>query len=142
MGLENLKSLGWRVQAHPWDYFLSMWKYKKGNYVRVKDSLRWGEVIDSQGDSFHGYMMYEILGSPTNVFWELEENLEPFDIKTPSRHKFLSHLKKLLDVYGASIYFSFKYGEEIGTTTIAIGEDSVKYSNTDGIDVDNVFEYD
>lgn len=63
--------------------------------------------------------------------------VEPYDPKTA----FLSELKGLLEKYDASIYVDFNQSDEIYTTTIAVGEDSVKYNYTDGIDCDNIMDY-
>ena len=40
------------------------------------------------------------------------------------------------------IYVDFDEIDEIYTTTIAVGEDSVKYPYTCGIDADNIMDYD
>ena len=48
----------------------------------------------------------------------------------------------MLDKYNAKIAVDFNQSDEIYTTTIAFGEDSVKYSYTDGIDCDNIMDYD
>lgn len=66
------------------------------------------------------------------------EEAEPIDNKTA----FLSELKGLLEKYDAGIYVDFNQSDEIYTTTIAVGEDGVKYNYTDGIDCDNIMDYD
>lgn len=65
------------------------------------------------------------------------EPITPIDPKTA----FLLELKGLLEKYNASIYVDFNQSDEIYTTTIAVGEDSVKYNSTDGIDCDNIMDY-
>lgn len=61
---------------------------------------------------------------------------------TDPKTAFLMELKGLLEKYNASIYVDFNQSDEIYTTTIAVGKDSVKYNSTDGIDCDNIMEYD
>lgn len=60
---------------------------------------------------------------------------------TNDKDAFLLEMQALLRKYDASIYAGFDQGDEIYTTTVAFGEDSVKYSYTHGIDADNVMDY-
>lgn len=51
-------------------------------------------------------------------------------------------MQALLRKYDASVYVGFDQSDEVYTTTIAVGEDSVKYPYTCGIDADNIMDYD
>lgn len=59
-----------------------------------------------------------------------------------NKYAFLFEMQALLSKYDASVYVDFDQSDEVYTTTVAIGEDSVKYSNTYGIDADSVMDYD
>lgn len=69
------------------------------------------------------------------------DELEIVD-STDDKDAFLKELQALLDKYNASIYADFDQSDEVYTTTIAVGEDSVKYLYTCGIDSDNIMDYD
>lgn len=109
-----------------------MSKFNVGDRVHSKFYGIVGTVIDVDTD---GYII-----NPDHVeeMWIAEEDAEAYDPKTA----FLSELKGLLDKYNAKIAVDFNQSDEIYTTTIAFGEDSVKYSYTDGIDCDNIMDYD
>ncbi len=109
-----------------------MSKFNVGDRVRSKFYGVVGTVIDVDTD---GYII-----NPDHVeeMWIAEDDAEAYDRKTA----FLSELKGLLDKYNAKIAVDFNQSDEIYTTTIAFGEDSVKYSYTDGIDCDNIMDYD
>lgn len=62
--------------------------------------------------------------------------------KIDNKDAFLFEMQALLDKYNASVYVDFDQSDETYTTTIAFGEDSVKYSHTFGICVDNIMDYD
>lgn len=66
------------------------------------------------------------------------EEIDPIN----NKDAFLFEMQALLRKYDASIYVNFDQSDEIYTTTIAFGEDSVKYSYTHGIDADNIMDYD
>lgn len=72
----------------------------------------------------------------------LEEDCVRINACPRTLDNFLERLRLLLDDYNASIYVDFDQSDEIHTTTIAVGEDSVRYSHTYGIDTDNVLNYD
>lgn len=122
--------------------------FKVGDFVRmVKDPLykledTWVEkgdigIVTGLEDSnvfcvdFRTTVQESIFPSNYNL-------IERIDPKTA----FLAELKDLLDRYNASIYVDFDQSDEIYNTTIAVGEDSVKYSYAYGIDTDNVLNYD
>jgi hypothetical protein len=59
-----------------------------------------------------------------------------------NKDAFLFEMQALLRKYDASVYVGFDQSDEVYTTTIAVGEDSVKYPCTCGIDADNIMDYD
>lgn len=59
-----------------------------------------------------------------------------------NKDAFLFEMQALLRKYDASVYVGFDQSDEVYTTTIAVGEDSVKYPYTCGIDADNIMDYD
>lgn len=59
-----------------------------------------------------------------------------------NKDAFLFGMQALLRKYDASVYVGFDQSDEVYTTTIAVGEDSVKYPYTCGIDADNIMDYD
>lgn len=65
------------------------------------------------------------------------EEVEPID----NKNAFLFEMQSLLRKYDASVYVDFDQSDEVYTTTIAIGEDSVKYPYTYGIDAYNIMDY-
>lgn len=103
----------------PW----SEWQIHKGAEGVVKNVIR--DLVDVQFDSTDCIYADEL---------ELVESTDP-------KTAFLSELKGLLEKYDAGIYVDFNQSDEIYTTTIAVGEDSVKYNYTDGIDCDNIMDY-
>lgn len=124
-------------------------KLKKGDKVRMRRTVCFdyitfekgcvGEV--TSGEDNKGFCRIRMKNAESGEMTEhfiCACNLEPIDSKTA----FLSELKGLLEKYNASIYVDFNQSDEIYTTTIAVGEDSVKYNYTDGIDCDNIMDYD
>ena len=109
-------------------------KFNIGDWVIVKlEEVQFVGIITNKTD-----LGYEVKDNNHYYQFVLEQYLERIDPKTA----FLTELSELLDKYHASIYVDFDQSDEIYTTTIAVGEDSVKYSNTYGIDTDNVLNYD
>lgn len=112
-------------------------KFNVGDRIVCNGFL--GQVI-SVDDSFaeEDESYYDVEWDDGEIETVKESDIEPID----SRGAFLSELKTLLDKYNAKIAVDFNQSYEIYTTTIAFGEDSVKYSYTDGIDCDNIMDYD
>lgn len=105
-----------------------------------KLTLEKGDTGVIVGVAYNGYVRVQFDGHVRGDAFVDGKDLElaePYDPKTA----FLSELKGLLEKYDASIYVDFNQSDEIYTTTIAIGEDSVKYNLTDGIDCDNIMDY-
>lgn len=108
-------------------------KFKVGDRVRIiGDSTKTEHTIKKITEGYYWLETDAFIGG----IWL--EKIEPTDPKTA----FLSELKELLEKYDAGIYVDFNQSDEIYTTTIAVGEDSVKYNYTDGIDCDNIMDYD
>lgn len=107
-------------------------KIKVGDQVRSKFYGIVGTVI---GFEEGGYV---IGPDHAEEMWIADDDAEAYDPKTA----FLSELKELLEKYNAKIAVDFNQSDETYTTTIAFGEDSVKYSYTDGVDCDNIMDYD
>lgn len=106
-------------------------KFEIGDRVRSKFYGVVGTITEVDTD---GYILKP---DTDDDMWIADTDVEPYDPKTA----FLSELKGLLEKYDASIYVIFNRSDEIYTTTIAVGEDSVKYNYTDGIDSDNIMDY-
>lgn len=106
-------------------------KFKVGDRVRLKANGNLAQVVIAK-DGWIGYDESRRFAGSCPM-----EEAEPIDDTTA----FLSELKGLLEKYDAGIYVDFNQSDEIYTTTIAVGEDSVKYNYTDGIDCDNIMDY-
>lgn len=118
-------------------------KFKVGDRVMCTDNGVLGVITSIDIDPMGVCDGYTVLFDDGEETWicadmVVHSDEPPYDPKTA----FLSELKELLEKYNASIYVTFNQSDEIYTTTIAIGEDSVKYNYTDGIDCDNIMDYD
>lgn len=113
-------------------------KFNVGDRVMCTDNGKLGVVTEIDNDGFGCVVLFDD-GEDTWIECDMLELSEepPYDPKTA----FLSELKGLLEKYDASIYVDFNQSDEIYTTTIAVGENSVKYNSTDGIDCDNIMDY-
>lgn len=117
-------------------------KFNAGERVMCTDNGALGVITSIDIDPIgvcDGYTVLFDDGEETWICADMVVHSEepPYDPKTA----FLSELKGLLEKYNASIYVDFNQSDEIYTTTIAVGEDSVKYNSTDEIDCDNIMDY-
>lgn len=126
-------------------------KFKVGDRVRVVTDMEqpyymWVEKGDAgvivEGSPVKGFECVKIDGCANMDYVCVESKYLETDATYNPKTAFLSELKGLLEKYDASIYVDFNQSDEIYTTTIAVGEDSVKYNYTDGIDCDNIIDYD
>lgn len=117
--------------------------FNVGDRVRFKgDYLQYVEDAVSNGGE---YLITDVGHDSSEVTLHCPVFIDNDDLELVEhdpKTAFLSELKGLLEKYDASIYVDFNQSDEIYTTTIAIGEDGVKYNLTDGIDCDNIMDYD
>lgn len=123
---------------------------KVGDRVRVVENVRnpyymWIDKGDKgvvvEGKPIDGFVCVKVDGCAQMEYICIEREQLEIDTAYDPKTAFLSELKGLLEKYNASIYVDFNQSDEIYTTTIAVGEDSVKYNYTDGIDCDNIMDY-
>jgi hypothetical protein len=117
-------------------------KFNVGDRVMCTDNGALGVITSIDIDPIGVCDGYTVLFDDGEETWicadmVVHSDEPPYDPKTA----FLSELKGLLEKYNASIYVDFNQSDEIYTTTIAVGEDSVKYNSTDEIDCDNIMDY-
>lgn len=126
-------------------------RFKAGDRVRIMADVEqpynmWVEKGDTgvivDGKPADGFECVKIDGCAGMGYVCIENKYLGTDETYDRKTDFLSELKGLLDKYNAKIAVDFNQSDEIYTTTIAFGEDSVKYSYTDGIDCDNIMDYD
>ena len=127
--------------------------FKVGDYVRVKDSSRTGDIVDidvCMDWQEYNHTIYTIRGSYPDrepfCFYEFEENLEPTKIGE-SQTAFLTRLQSLLSQYDASIGYFIGDDEKYGWSDypfLKIGKEIIKYpaGEIDEITADNIMDFD
>lgn len=107
-------------------------KINVGDFVRYKDR----DAISKVTIAEDGWVAID-----TPVMTAESCLIEDVD-RIDNKDAFLFEMQALLGKYDASVYVGFDQSDEVYTATIAVGEDSVKYPYTCGIDADNIMDYD
>lgn len=119
-------------------------KFKKGDKVRYKyDDGTWIEMQLNSWDE--GVVAKDCVDDDVLLRFDVCEELgtDEIELVEPADPKadFLSELKGLLEKYDAGIKVDFDQSDEIYTTMIYVGGDSVEYDFTNVINKYNVLDY-
>lgn len=107
-------------------------KFKVGDFVRYKNRDAISKVVISKD----GWVAID-----TPVVTAESYQIEDVE-KIDNKDAFLFEMQALLDKYNASVCVDFDQSDEVYTTTILVGTESVEYQHTNSIDADNIMDYD
>lgn len=131
----------------------SEFQFNIGDYVRVKDSSRTGNIVDinvCMDWQECKHTMYTIRGSYPDrepyVFYEFEESLEP-SVIGDFKIAFLQRLQSLMSQYDAKICGGLSDTHNDDVIYVSIGDDDIAYRNGCGeeyanITPDNIMDFD
>lgn len=119
-------------------------KFKKGDRVRYAHNE--GTWIEFQLNSWNeGVVAKDSTDDDVLVRFTVCEELDKDEIElikpADTKADFLSELKCLLEKYDAGIKVDFDQSDDIYTTMIYVGGDSVKYDFTNVVDKYNIMDY-